>query len=62
MLVGDRQEPRFGEEVAKRIGWLVPSRWRPVHATQVAAALVGAAHANVPGVQILENAALRAAV
>jgi uncharacterized protein YbjT (DUF2867 family) len=61
MLVGDRKEPRFGEEVAKRIGWLLPPRWRPVRASQVAAALVNAAHENAPGVQILENAALRAA-
>ena len=61
MLAGHRQEPRFGEEVAKRIGWLIPARWRPVQASQVALALVKAAHENAPGVRILENAALRAA-
>ena len=61
ILLGDREEPRFGEEVAKRVGWLVPPRWRPVHARQVSSALVKAAHTNAPGVQVLENAALRAA-
>jgi uncharacterized protein YbjT (DUF2867 family) len=59
LLLGERQERRFGEEVAKRLGWIVPSRWRPVHASQVAGALVHAAHAAIPGVQIFENAALR---
>src|SRR5260221_4584547 len=33
MLVGDRQEPRFGEELAKRICSRGPPRWRPAHAT-----------------------------
>ncbi len=59
LLLGERQEWRFGEEVAKRLGWILPSRWRPVHASQVAAALVQSAHASLPGVQILENEALR---
>jgi uncharacterized protein YbjT (DUF2867 family) len=59
LLLGDRQERRFGEEVAKRLGWILPSRWRPVHATQVAAALVHAAYHPVDGLQILENEVLR---
>jgi uncharacterized protein YbjT (DUF2867 family) len=61
ILLGDREERRFGEELARRAGWLAPPRWRPVHASQVASALVSAAHRNAPGVQILENPALRAA-
>jgi uncharacterized protein YbjT (DUF2867 family) len=61
LLVGDREEWRLGEELGKLAGWLAPPRWRPVHAAQVASALVAAAHRNAPGVQILENAALRAA-
>jgi len=61
-LLGKRQEWRFGEELAKRLGWILPSRWRPVHAAQVATALVNAAHESKPGVQILENATLRTAV
>jgi uncharacterized protein YbjT (DUF2867 family) len=61
LLLGDRDEPRLGVEIAKGIGWLAPPRWRPVRASQVAAALVRAAHANAPGTQVLENAVLRSA-
>ncbi len=60
LLLGDRQPPRLGEELAKKIAWAVPPRWKPVHAQQVAATLINAAHADTHGVQILENAALRA--
>jgi uncharacterized protein YbjT (DUF2867 family) len=59
ILLGERAEHRPGEELAKKIGWLVPPRWRPVHAAQVAAALVDAARRAAPGVEILENPALR---
>ncbi len=58
LLLGDRQEWRLGEEIAKRVGWLLPAQWGLVHALQVASALVRAAHKAVPGVQILENAVL----
>lgn len=59
LLLGKRNERRPGEELARRVGWLLPPRWRPVPASQVASALVRAAHAPVFGVRILENAALR---
>jgi uncharacterized protein YbjT (DUF2867 family) len=59
LLLGERQERRLGEDVGKRLGWLLPPAWRPVRASQVAAALVRAAHAPVFGVRILENAVLR---
>ena len=57
MLVG-REPPRRTEGLAAKIGWLVPDPWRPVHARQVAAALVAAARASKPGVEILDNTAL----
>ena len=57
MLVG-REPPRRTEGLAAKIGWLVPATWRPVHATQVAGALVAAAMASKPGVEILENRVL----
>lgn len=60
LLLGERGEPRPMEDLAKKLGWLVPPRWRPVHAAQVAAALVQAARRGAPGVHILENRALRA--
>lgn len=59
MLLGERAEFRLGEEIGKRLARLAPARWRPVHAAQVAAALVRAAHAAAPGVCILENPSLR---
>lgn len=60
LLLGERGEARPMEDLAKKLGWLVPARWRPVHAAQVAAALVDAARRAKPGVEILENPALRA--
>ena len=59
LLLGDREESRPGEELAKKIGWLVPPRWRPVEAASVATALVLAAQRAIPGVDILENRKLR---
>jgi uncharacterized protein YbjT (DUF2867 family) len=59
LLLGDRSEWRAGEEFAKRAAWMLPERWRPVHASQVASALVRAAHGPVFGTLILENAVLR---
>ena len=61
LLLGDREERRPGEELGKKIGWLFPERWRPVEASCVAAALVQAALRAAPGVEVLENRALRAA-
>jgi uncharacterized protein YbjT (DUF2867 family) len=60
LLLGERDEFRVGEALAKRLGWLLPRASRPVHAAQVAAALVRAAHESRPGVRIIENAELRA--
>jgi uncharacterized protein YbjT (DUF2867 family) len=59
LLLGERGERRFGEEFAKFAAPLLPPAWRPVHASQVAAALVHAAHAPMAGTRILENAELR---
>lgn len=55
LLLGDRGEFRFGEEVAKRFGSLVPGKWRPVQARDVAQALVRSAKEDVPGLHILES-------
>ncbi len=59
-LLGERPEPRLGEELVKRFQWLVPSPWSGVHASQVAAALVQAAREDKSGVKVLENKYLRA--
>lgn len=55
LLLGDRSESRLGEEVAKRLGFLMPRRYKPVHARDVAAALVDAARIGSPGVRIIES-------
>jgi len=59
LLVGDRREFRFGEEMAKRVGWLLPGRYRPVNARDVAMALVRAAKEDVPGLHIIESDRIR---
>ena len=55
LLLGDRNEFRLGEEVAKRFAFLVPGKYRPIHAKDVAAALVRSAKEDVPGLHILES-------
>lgn len=59
LLLGERGKVRLGEEVAKRFGWLVPGRFRPVHARDVAAALVRAAKVDEPGMHIIESDEIR---
>jgi uncharacterized protein YbjT (DUF2867 family) len=61
LLLGPRSERRLGEQIGKVLGLVAPARWRPVHAEQVARALVDAATRDEPGVRILENRELRSA-
>ena len=55
LLLGERSELRLGEEIAKRFAWIVPGRYRPINARDVAAALVRCAKEDVPGLHILES-------
>ena len=55
LLLGERSEFRIGEEIAKRVGWLAPPRFKPVHASAVAAVLVRALVADVPGQRTIES-------
>lgn len=55
LLLGDREEFRLGEVVAKRFAWAVPGRFRPVHARDVARALVRSAREDIPGLHIIES-------
>lgn len=59
VLLGERGDVRLGELLAQKLGFLTPPRYKPVHASQVAQGLVQAAHAGRPGVQVLDNMALR---
>jgi uncharacterized protein YbjT (DUF2867 family) len=61
LLLGDREEFRLGERVAAHLGFLVPRRLKPVRAVAVAAALVRAAVADLPGLRIVESAEMRKA-
>jgi uncharacterized protein YbjT (DUF2867 family) len=55
LLLGDRGQFRLGEQVGRRIGWLVPGRYKPVSARRVAAALANAARDVTPGMRIIES-------
>lgn len=57
-LVGERAQVRLGEALAIRFAWLMPRRSRPVQVRDVARALIAAAGADQPGVQVIESAAI----
>lgn len=59
LLLGERRPRRLGEEIAKLFTLLVPGRWRPIRATDVATALVRLARDDAPGQRIVESAELR---
>lgn len=59
LLLGNRAEFRLGEEIAKRFGWIAPRKYRPVHARDVAIALVRSAKEDVPGLHIIESDEIR---
>jgi uncharacterized protein YbjT (DUF2867 family) len=55
LLVGNRARPRRGEQVAQRLAFLVPARYKPIPARAVAAALVRMAREDLPGRRIVES-------
>ena len=63
VLVGPRDRPRTGEVLGRvlgrALGVLVPGRYRPVQAADVARVLVRAAHENRPGARIIESEEIR---
>jgi uncharacterized protein YbjT (DUF2867 family) len=59
LLLGVRAEFRLGEEVGKRFGWLVPGKYRPVEARDVAKVLVMCAKKDEPGRHIIESDEIR---
>lgn len=56
LLLGDREEFRLGEQVARRLAWLSPARWAPVHARDVAAAMIESGSSEQSGTRVIENA------
>ncbi len=59
LLLGTRREFRLGEAIATRLGFLMPGRYRPIHARDVAAAMIRAAVEDRPGVRIIDRASMR---
>ena len=60
LLLGERKEKRFGERMAQVImeplSFAVPSRYKPISATDVAAAMLAASHENRKGFRIYHYA------
>ena len=56
LLLGERTEARLGESIAKRFTWAFPRGYKPVHARDVARALLIAAVEDRPGVRVIESA------
>ena len=59
LLLGERGEFRLGEAIGKVFAGLIPGRYRPVHARDVAAALLAAAVEDRPGVRVIESEEIR---
>lgn len=55
LLLGERDEFRLGEEIAKRLTFLIPKKYKPVAADVVARALARSAVASRSGVEIVES-------
>ena len=55
VLMGERAEPRLSEKIAWRLAFITPPKYRPVHASSVAGALVHCAKLDEPGVRIIPN-------
>lgn len=58
LLLGDREEFRFGERIASLFAPVFPKKYKPVHASDVARALVSAAEEDRPGVRVIESEAI----
>jgi uncharacterized protein YbjT (DUF2867 family) len=59
LLLGERAEFRLGERIAMLVADIVPKKYRPVEARDVAAELVDAARADTPGFHVIENSEIR---
>lgn len=63
LLLGERREFRLGEELAKRLGWLMPPAARPVRASHVARVLARLTLEGLErplGLSVLTNVQLKA--
>ena len=60
ILLGERSDVRTGEVAARWLRWVVPGRYRPVDARDVAKVLVAAAREDRPGYHVIESDQIRA--
>jgi len=60
LLLGEREEVRIGERIGAVIGRVVPGRYRPVRALDVARVLVDEAASDRAGARIIESDGIRA--
>jgi len=59
LLLGDRAEHRAGERIAAHFAWLMPPKYKPIEARDVAKALVRLAGEQPAGVKVVESRELR---
>lgn len=63
LLLGDRKEKRSGEDAAKVVykvfGFLIPKKYKGIHAAKVARAMFDSASADVTGVHVHESGAMQ---
>jgi uncharacterized protein YbjT (DUF2867 family) len=60
LLLGARREFRLGERIAQAFAWLPMGPYQPIHARDVAAALVRLVRERAPGERIVESSEMRA--
>lgn len=58
VIDGDRDEPRFGEDLGRRLLRFAPLSFRSVHARDIAAAMVGAARTDPFGPRLILSKAI----
>ena len=59
LLLGNRDEFRLGERLFAHLGWLMPPAVKPIHARDVAKALVALSRNEKPGTRVVESRELR---
>jgi uncharacterized protein YbjT (DUF2867 family) len=63
MLLGPRDESRLGEEIGKKVmttlRFLLPSNYKPVHASQVAAAMIDSMNSRKKGFHVITSAKMQ---
>jgi uncharacterized protein YbjT (DUF2867 family) len=63
MLLGKRQEKRFGEKIFQRLmktfSFMIPAKYKAVEARDVAKAMIEVSKRNLPGFRIYQNDELR---